>query len=394
MPKIVNGTRRVPRGVDWYDRPYDILLKLCPRWATNEYIPKVIKALSNDLPADRKERKAEVKRRAAAVKAQIDAQVLRLLVRIQKHRLATAAATATQEQPGGGAGGFFRRRSSSGARTMFRGGGSATSASGYSALDADSEDDDDSEDEASAPRAIDPVEAAKDMMRRWEDLVVEGKQLWPDKKQEEEQGEGSGGGGGGGQEQQQAPRRQLLDILGTGTYLKTRCKETLPDLLTLYRAMAAIPGSAAQIERDQGRCLDYMTRKRASMDPKWMEICSIIDSHRRDTDIDLSAVKKRTPPELEAGLPRVVREPDAWVFRQQDLGDEFFVDFDVGAAMGGGAGAEEEKENDGEWEEEQDVEGEPLRGDEDTAGDVDLEGDNMIYFTDFDVDDDDEEEEE
>lgn len=53
----------------------------------------------------------------------------------------------------------------------------------------------------------------------------------------------------------------------------------------------------------------------------------------------------------------------------------------MGAAMDGGgggdAGAEEEKENDHNWEEEEDLEGEPLRGDEDTAGDVgvDLEWD-------------------
>jgi len=49
-----------------------------------------------------------------------------------------------------------------------------------------------------------------------------------------------------------------------------------------------------------------------------------------------------------------VREPDAWIFRQNDLGD-FEVDFDLHV---GGGGVEETKES--EWEEEVDMEGAPM----------------------------------
>ena len=64
-------------------------------------------------------------------------------------------------------------------------------------------------------------------------------------------------------------------MLRRGRYLKERCKETL------YRCVAATPGSAAQIERDQGCALDYMSRKRATLNTTWMEMFSVVDARVR-----------------------------------------------------------------------------------------------------------------
>lgn len=368
VPKIVNGTRRVPRGQDWVDRPYDILIKLNPRWATLEYINKIVKALSGPCPegADPAEWKAEVKQRAERVKAQINAQVMRILVALHKKRLEGAGAvpstTTTSLGNSGAAAAFFRRRES------YRGGSSFASSSGAALAASDSEDD-----EAGAAGPADPVAAAKDTLRRWEALVAEGKRLWPNPAAPPQQ-EGEGGGG--------APvPRQELDMLGTGKYLKERCKETLPILLTVYRIVAAISGAAAQVERDQGRCLDYVTRKRAKMHCKWMEMCSIIDSHRRDNPINLAEVKARTLAELEAGMPRVVREPAAWTFLSHDL-DPFDVDFPIEAD--GDLGEEESKESDEGWEEDVDVEGEPYVEED---GALDNGGEELMLFDGVNVED-------
>lgn len=363
MPKIgPDGRRRVPRGEDWYNRPFDILIKLNPRWCTLDYIPRIVKALSGDPPAGMAEAawKEEVKRRADVVKDQINAEVLRVLVAYYKNRSTTDADAAADEM-GGGATSMFPR-----ARTTFRGGSSFTP-SNFSAL-AGSDSESESEE---GPGQPDPVVQAKDTMRRWEGLRGEGKRLWPDGQEQAADGA-------------VAASVIKLDMLGTGAFLKERCADTLPELLVLYRVFGAIPGSAAQVERDQGRARDYYTRKRCSLDAKWVEICSIIDAHRRDTPIDLAKVKKRTAAELEAGLPKLVREPDAWVFRQQDIG-LFNVDFDLDE----GAGAEEEKE--GEWEVEEDVEGEPLR-DEAEGMEDDDDDDFGMHALAFDSDEDEDEE--
>lgn len=375
VPKIVNGKRYIPRGQDWYDRPYDVLLKLNPKCCTLKYIGPVVRQLSGDRPEGMTEEawSAEVKRRVKVVKAQIDAQALRLLVALQEHRRdvasqqlsssTTPSTTSSSSTTGGAGAGFFARRAGTG--TNFRGG--SASGSSFSALMASS---DDEADGAGAPIKT-PVELAKDVLEGWHGLYAEGKHLWPDAPAQAGEGDGAEGGGAAPQPKQQ------LDILGTGAYLLGRCKEQLPDLITVYRFLASIPGSAAQIERDQGRCLDYATRKRSCIGAAMLEMCGIVDAHRRDEPIVIKNVKQRTKAHLEECKPMLVREPEAWRFRQADLGG-FHVDFDLDED-------EEEVPDPEEWEEEVDVEGAPLRpgsdGDEEEeeAGGGGGEDDSLLF---------------
>lgn len=85
----------------------------------------------------------------------------------------------------------------------------------------------------------------------------------------------------------------------------------LPELWPVYLCLGALPSSAAAIERDQGRAGDFVTRKRSTVDTKWVEDYKMLDSFHKDDNLfsasSIDAIPVLTKTAAIDALPRLIK---------------------------------------------------------------------------------------
>jgi len=66
----------------------------------------------------------------------------------------------------------------------------------------------------------------------------------------------------------QDPKYANMDILGTWDFVTGEGATVSPLFRKLYLAVAAVPSSSADIERNNGRAGDFISRRRANLDAR------------------------------------------------------------------------------------------------------------------------------
>ena len=107
-----------------------------------------------------------------------------------------------------------------------------------------------------------------------------------------------------------------IDILDTARYLET-VRGVNPEMYVFWRIVSAVPTSAAQIERDQGRACDLITLKRSCLHPAFVEMVLPIATHNTQRPIDISKVKELADEEASACMPQSWKMPPRFQLHQE-----------------------------------------------------------------------------